>query len=234
MKFVRPEFNIARNFMTMTRLFKIFPYLLLLILVESTAIASEAHETASEVPQQCSTNCISDYGEVLGKSPAGVRAYSNCNSNCVIFEPNYLDEIYTGIKWQCVEYARRWLLHERGVVFGDVDIAADIWGLEHVENPITKRNFNFTSVVNGAETIPQRGDLLIYSKEFLGTGHVAVVTAVDEGMQVIRVAEQNYANTAWESLFAREIRFIKVNSKVWLLDSYLVGWKRVEFATLRN
>ena len=91
------------------------------------AYASETKVVADAIPTACKVDCKSEYGSVLGKSPAGVEAYSNCNSTCVIFEPNHHEQIYTGIKWQCVEYARRWLLHEYGVVYGDVDIAADIW-----------------------------------------------------------------------------------------------------------
>ena len=93
----------------------------------SSGTGSSSAESSKKIPFQCITNCETNYGVVLGQSPAGVPAYSNCNAECVIFEPNHLNDIYTGIKWQCVEYARRWLLQERGVVFGDVDIAADIW-----------------------------------------------------------------------------------------------------------
>ena len=171
-------------------------------------------------------SCETNYGSVLGQSPAGVPAYSNCSAECVIFEPHHLNEIYTGIKWQCVEYARRWLLQERGVVFGDVDIAADIWMTQEVNNPISKQSYKFTSTVNGASTLPQRGDLLIYGKEYLDTGHVAVVVAIDEEKQTLQVAEQNYANTEWGNNHAREISYTLSNDRIWLLDSYLIGWKR--------
>ena len=167
------------------------------------------------------------YGSVLGQSPAGVLAYSNCNSECVIFEPHHFNEIYTGIKWQCVEYARRWLLQERGVVFGDVDIAADIWVMQEVSNPVTKQSYKFNSVVNGASTLPLRGDLLIYAKDYLGTGHVAVIVAVDEKKQTIQVAEQNFSNAEWSSQHAREISYTLHDDRVWLLDQYLLGWKRL-------
>lgn len=183
-------------------------------------------ESSKKLPQQCSANCETQYGSVLGQSPAGVSAYSNCNADCVIFEPHHFDDIYTGIKWQCVEYARRWLLQERGVVFGDVDIAADIWVMQEVSNPVTKQSYKFNSYVNGAEALPIRGDLLIYGKDYLGTGHVAVVVAIDEEKQTIQVAEQNYANTTWHKQHAREITFIKQSDRYWLLDSFLIGWKR--------
>lgn len=185
-------------------------------------------ESDKQVPLQCSTGCISDYGEVLGESPAGVYAYSNCDSDCVIFEPHHLNDIYTGIKWQCVEYARRWLLKERGVVFGDVDIAADIWAIQQVTNPLTHQSQNFKSIVNGAHALPKRGDLIIYGKDYLGTGHVAVVVTINEKQQTIQLAEQNYENKKWHKDYAREIKYTRSDNLYWLLDSYLIGWKRVQ------
>ena len=182
---------------------------------------------AKPIPEQCKTNCISQYGSVLGKSPAGIAAYSNCSSDCVIFEPNHYEGIYTGIKWQCVEYARRWLLHEFDVVYGDVDIAADIWGLEKVTNPISLVSYTFTSIVNGATSLPQRGDLLIYGKEYLDTGHVAVVVDIDKQHSTVKVVEQNYLNSSWIGNYSREISYVKNDEHYWLLDEYLIGWKRV-------
>lgn len=201
--------------------------LLISLLVNTNVYADPLSKDIAEISQECSTNCKSSYGNILGKSPAGVPAYSNCNSDCVIFEPNHLEDVYTGIKWQCVEYARRWLLKEQGVVFGDVDIAADIWGIAHVNNPHSNQTLKFDSVVNGSATLPQRGDLLIYGKEYLGTGHVAVVVSIDEERNTIQVAEQNYANTKWQQNYAREIAYINIDNRFWLLDSYLVGWKRM-------
>jgi len=69
--------------------------------------------------------------------------------------------------------------------------------------------------------------LLIYGKDFLGTGHVAVVVGVNETQQIIQVAEQNFANAKWQDKYAREIHYTKLEERVWLLDSYLIGWKRV-------
>lgn len=207
---------------------KILPFILLLTsLFGSVACTTKQADEPSPFPESCRINCESTYGSLLGVSPAGVEAYSNCNSSCVIFEPNRYNQIYTGIKWQCVEYARRWLLHELGVVYGDVNIAADIWVLDQVNDPLSEMDYTFASHVNGDLSAPQRGDLLIYGKEFLGTGHVAVVVAVDKDKELLKVAEQNYANTLWENKYAREIKYLKKDNQIWVLDSHLIGWKRV-------
>ena len=181
----------------------------------------------TDMPQACRADCVHEYGFELGSSPAGIPAFSNCNSKCVIFEPNHLQSIYTGIKWQCVEYARRWLLHEYGLVFGDVDIAADIWDLQFVFNPLNDKKFALQTIVNGSNALPQRGDLLIYVEEYLQTGHVAVIVNVDEERQVVQVAEQNFLNEKWDANFAREISYSKIKDRYWLLDAYLIGTKRV-------
>ena len=184
-------------------------------------------ENTQPLPIQCKNNCTTRYGVELGISPAGIPAYSNCNSDCVIYEANHLKDIYTGIKWQCVEYARRWLLTKLNVVFGDVDIAAHIWNLEKVTNPKNGSLFQFDSMVNGSKSKPQRGDLLVYGKEYLGTGHVAVIVNFDEHGQTLQVAEQNYFNSKWDGNYAREISYIIKNEEYWVLDGYLIGWKRV-------
>ena len=83
-------------------------FLTLSILLLSSNLTQNLY--AESMPEQCNTDCETQYGLELGKSPAGIPAYSNCSADCVIFEPNHHQGVYTGIKWQCVEYARRWLL----------------------------------------------------------------------------------------------------------------------------
>ncbi len=207
--------------------FKWLQFVFLFLAVCNSANSGEAPST----PLQCKTDCETRYGLELGSSPAGITAYSNCNSDCVIYEPNQFEGIYTGIKWQCVEYARRWLLHEYGVVYGDVDIAADIWNLAQVTNPITGQSHKFSTIVNGSLIKPQRGDLLIYGKEYLGTGHIAVVIDINEEQATLQLAEQNYLNAKWNGEFAREISYTKKAEQYWLLDAYLIGWKRVVLNT---
>ena len=183
---------------------------------------------ANPLPNQCTQNCVVDFGALVGLSFSGVQAYSNCQNSCVNPAPNFVDQVFTGIKWQCVEYARRWLLLNKGVVYGDVDIAADIWNLEYVHSPDKNKQFKLRGFVNGSvDAGLQRGDLLIYAKAFYGTGHVAVVLQVDAEKQLVYVGEQNYNNDAWQHKYARAIPYIVRDDTTWLLDAYIIGWKRV-------
>lgn len=190
-------------------------------------VAAVTQAASKPLPESCAIHCATPYGQVLGIAPGNVTAYSNCNAQCVVFEPNRETGTYTGIKWQCVEFARRWLLQKQGVIYGDVDTAADIWKLTTITRVADNKSLPFDSYINGATVAPQVGDLLIYTKEFLGTGHVAVVIGIDKTAGMIKVAEQNFSNNKWPADYARTVDFVEKEGKYWLLDAYLLGWKRV-------
>ena len=122
------------------------------------------------------------------------------------------------------------MVHD-GEVFGDIDIAANMWDkIDHVTNVSTGKVTPLINYVNGSAQMPETGDLLIYAREFERTGHVAVVVGVDKKAGNIKVAEENYSNTPWPGDYSREIPFIRKDGKVWLLDSYLIGWKHLKTA----
>ncbi|MGB7930671.1 MAG: CHAP domain-containing protein [Gammaproteobacteria bacterium] len=200
--------------------------LIIFVLLVPAFNRASAENAIKELPVACQTGCKSPYGKILGSSPRGIEAYSNCQSGCVIFEPNQWNGTYTGIKWQCVEYARRWLLVNTGTVYGDVDIAADIWDrIDHLTDVKTKKPIPLETRLNGSTQAPEVGDLLIYAKAFNGTGHVAVVTGIDIKNGLIEVSEQNFNNESWPDDYARKIMLISKGGNYWLLDGYLLGWK---------
>ena len=203
---------------------------LIFIVLLASAFNSAFAETANkELPAACQTGCKSLYGTMLCKSPRGIEAYSNCQSGCVIFEPNNWNGTYTGIKWQCVEYARRWLLVNTGAVYGDVGIAADIWDkIDHLTDVKTKIPIPLETHLNGSTQAPEVGDLLIYAKAFNGTGHVAVITGIDINNGLVEVSEQNFNNESWPDDYARKIMLIIRDGNYWLLDGYLLGWKHAK------
>ena len=107
---------------------------------------------------------------------------NNNNSNS-----NYYNGIYTGIKWQCVEFARRYLIVTHGITFSDVTSAFQI--------PDAK----FTTL-DGKQNIEVRNDLqvgslIVWPKNYMANsvdGHVAVVSSITP--TGITVVEQNYDN----------------------------------------
>jgi hypothetical protein len=199
--------------------------LLALVLLASLSHCIAADIAATTLPDACLTACATPFGETLGSSGA-VEAYSNCAPGCINPEPNEWQGTFTGIRWQCVEYVRRWLLVNTGAVYGDVDIAADIWDqVDHLVDVASRKKLPLEAWPNGSTQPPRTGDLLVYARAYLGTGHVAVVTDVDYANGVIEVGEQNYQNTRWPGDYARRIVLARKGDGWWLHDAYLIGWK---------
>lgn len=181
-------------------------------------------------PVVCGKSGGESFGTVLGVHE-GVVAYSNCCSEHCISEVVHENTVKRersatlssstkkknssalpfphsfGMKWQCVEYARRYSILRGGVVkgkygaasssssslsersttpasfvwsFGEVDGAVDIWSLETALCYLTNRVVPLQKISNGnGSEPPQVGDLIIYSTaDDFPFGHVAVVVGV--------------------------------------------------------
>jgi glutathionylspermidine amidase/synthetase len=168
-------------------------------------------------PPQCQTDCVTTYGQILGVNN-GVEARSNCSDLCINPTPvmtpagDEPNPVYTGIGWQCVEYARRWLLHNHGLVFGSVDTAADMWNqVSSLTSPDQTVSRPVRRVENGSTAAPVVGDLIIYAAQAdvsaLRFGHVAVVVGVDQSS--VKLAEQNWTNRTWaQEGFSRSLTLV--------------------------
>lgn len=120
------------------------------------------------------------FGSIIGTFD-GVPAYSNRKDGKKPSEENYIN---TGIKWQCVEYARRYLQTTRGITFQDVDGAFEIPSAK-----FTTLDGNSVKKTNDLKV----GSLVIWPKKYEHNapyGHVAVVSKIRPNG--IYVAEQNY------------------------------------------
>lgn len=135
----------------------------------------------------------------------------------------------TDTPMQCVEFARRWLDNKMGIVFSEVDIAADIWDkITFYTHLSDGRRISVSSILNGAPCPPKVGDLIVYGQHFLTTGHVAVTTEVDLKTGMIGVSEQNYDNRYQAHDHIRRIPLIRNADSFWLLDRHLIGWKQAK------
>ncbi|BFT29108.1 bifunctional glutathionylspermidine amidase/synthase [Alteromonas sp. D210916BOD_24] len=110
---------------------------------------------------------------------------------------HYENGIYTGYKWQCVEFARRWLLINTGCVFDDVAMAYDIFNLESLKRVQDGKRLPLMSYKNGSPIEPEVGGMLIWQEggEFAVTGHVAIIVGVEKNR--LYIAEQNASFSAW-------------------------------------
>lgn len=146
----------------------------------------------------------SPFGHVLGIAPGDVPVYSSDYASANDEQlpdrsayRNYVDGLYMGYKWQCVEFARRWLYHNRGCVFGNVAMAYDIFSLRNLRSVADDALLPLRAFRNGSSRLPEPGCLLIWDEggEFEDTGHVAIVTEVLP--RAIRFVEQNYEHVPW-------------------------------------
>lgn len=178
------------------------------------------------------------FGAVLGIAPGDVPVFS-CDYESADDDqlPNrqayrsVVDGIYMGHKWQCVEFARRWLYLNYGYIFDDVAMAYDIFRLRSVSTVKNGKTLPLHSFCNGSKRHPEPGCMVIWDEggEFETTGHVAIVTEVTP--EHVRLVEQNVRNQVWPEghNYSREIKAkITDNGEFWLEcsfgDATILGW----------
>ncbi|CAF2786713.1 unnamed protein product [Rotaria sp. Silwood2] len=169
------------------------------------------------------------FNEILGTASTNVPAYSNHSDEFFSIERNFLHGIFTGIKWQCVEYARRWLLLRKGCVFKNVPCAADIWSqVNTIERVTDAKHFSLKCHPNGSSEPPTIDSLLIYSRsEEQPVGHIAIICGV--GPNYVRIAEQNNKFHFWDNDYAREIPLEYKDGLYYIEDEDPIsGWIEIE------
>lgn len=109
------------------------------------------------------------FGALLGYAPGGVAIYSsdydslsNFDSKNDISFRSYIGNEYMGYKWQCVEFARRFLYLNYGVVFSDVGMAYEIFSLRFLRHVVDDDILPLKAFVNGSPIKPTAGALLIW------------------------------------------------------------------------
>jgi hypothetical protein len=165
------------------------------------------------------------FGTLLGINN-GVPAYSNNNSDFISEDHNYIGDFLSGLKWQCVEYARRWIITTQSLTFHEVQCASDIWHLNslfQVSNNDVK--VPLYRIPNDSECPPSPGDLLIYKNgNDAPYGHIAIISQVYSDM--IEISEQNWDNCYWTGNFSRTMPLTKIHGHYFLIDEEypIIGW----------
>ncbi|OMJ81967.1 hypothetical protein SteCoe_17453 [Stentor coeruleus] len=175
---------------------------------------------------QTINNIISEpsFGTVLG-SYKNVEAYSNSRINHNSGK-NYINKHYTGYKYQCVEYSRRFLIITKQITFANIKCAYNIWDLIVFQNLITGENFDILKFENGSFIPPKEDCLLIYNKGYkIPYGHVAVITKVNLSKGYVKIAEQNEREKIWKRNYARKLYIKCSQGKFIIQDKYpIIGW----------
>lgn len=169
------------------------------------------------------------WNEIEGTASTNVPAYSNRNSSIFNIGFHYVHGVYTGFQWQCVEYARRWLLLRKSCIFGDVRNACNIWtNIRHVERITDGKEFPLRAVPNGSPNPPKVGSLLIYVRSRkMPFGHVAVITDVVN--DYVHIAEQNNLFHYWTADYARRAPLRFRDGLYYIEDEdKIFGWMEIE------
>jgi glutathionylspermidine amidase/synthetase len=144
----------------------------------------------------------------------GVAIYSPLNQKDT---PHYWNGIYTGIEWQCVELARRYLIIRHHITFPSIPNAYDIFSLPFFMS-LDGKKIQIQNHLNGSPTLPHVGSLLIWNKSKESkTGHVAVVTNVTSHW--IEIIQQNEPEPIRILYF-----YWNFNLTYFIDEPYLVGW----------
>lgn len=172
---------------------------------------------------------LAPYNSIVGIASSNVIAYSNGNDSYYSNENSYLYGVYMGLKWQCVEYARRWTFLRKSSIFESVEGANDMWTqLTHVQRYLDEKNFPLKKHANGNQNPPTNESYLIYPiQRDMPFGHVAVI--VDVLPNAIRIAEQNFYFNYWPKNYSREIPYRYKNGLYYIEDEYEVyGWIEID------
>ncbi|ABR74174.1 bifunctional glutathionylspermidine amidase/glutathionylspermidine synthase [Actinobacillus succinogenes] len=177
------------------------------------------------------------FGSLLGYAPGGIAIYSSDYETADKQEypddaafRSYVGREYMGYKWQCVEFARRYLYLNHGWVFTDVGMAYEIFALRFLRQVVNDAILPLQAFANGSQKKPEAGALLIWQDggEFKHTGHVAIITEVLDNK--IRIAEQNVLHSRLPSgqQWTRELP-MTVDENGYLLhdtfdDTEILGW----------
>jgi len=187
------------------------------------------------------TACVTKFGKKLGYFK-NVPAFSNCNNSFKSDLNNFInyknENVFSGMQWQCVEYARRYLITKLGVTFSSVNGAEDVFALKTVESIQDGKKYKFKTYKNNfncqrSNNMPKVNDVIIWARNQNDTpyGHIAVILKV-EGDKIY-IGEQNWSNDAWTRSspphsYSRILTLKTNNNRCSIIDGNytILGWKR--------
>jgi surface antigen len=135
-----------------------------------------------------------------------------------------VDNYNIGIKYQCVEFVKRYyyqhLNHKMPDAFGN---AKDFFDKDLSDGELNKKR-NLVQYKNGSKSKPRPDDLVIFSGSMFNKyGHVAIISSIDE--DEVEIVQQNPGPFGK----SRDIIKLKKTDSLWTLDNdRLLGWLRKE------
>lgn len=154
----------------------------------------------------------------------GVYVYYNGNVGSTYGRNTAPDGYNIGLKYQCVEFVKRYYYEHYGHKMPDPYGHAVSFFDPELKDGETNTRRGLTQYANGGKTRPQKGDLLVYNATvFNPYGHVAIVAGIDEG--TVTVIQQN-PGPGGDS---RETLGIRYKNGSWIVNNRrILGWLRNE------
>jgi surface antigen len=139
--------------------------------------------------QQYGDKCSPVVSKEIGAetdSYKGVKVFNNGKDYVKDYGKNYSkDGYYYGLKWQCVEYIKRFYYDAKGHKMPDVlGHAKDFFDGSVKQGELNQKR-NLLQYRNGDNIKPQADDLIVFTDTYYG--HVAIVTEVtDKDIEIIQ------------------------------------------------
>ena len=154
----------------------------------------------------------------------GVIVYYNGGVNHILERNKTEDGYNLGMKYQCVEFVKRYYYENYNHKMPDSYGNAKDFFDDKIPDGQKNEKRNLIQFKNPSSSKPQIGDLLIYSSTvFNRFGHVAIVSDVNDSQ--IEIIQQNPGSFA----SSRENFKIKFENNQWEIDnSRILGWLRMQ------
>ena len=139
--------------------------------------------------------------------------YNNVSKNVINTVNTRYGNIYTGEKWQCVEFVRRYLILRHNLTFESVKNVYELKNVSQFYSLISESPVPARFHTHG---LPMKNDILILSWE--NTGHVAIVVGIDKNKELVYIVDQNGEPEQWET---------EIYSRTYPIRSkQIMGWMR--------
>jgi len=127
--------------------------------------------------------------KIIGIDFQNTKAYLNNFNPKHGIKYNTIYNVKSGLKWECVEFVRRWYIKNFGVTFSEVACAYDLLKINSVYSIFDHSKYCFFLKTN-INTI-NTGDILVFKKmKYFPCGHLAIVTYLDHKGNLY-LSEQN-------------------------------------------
>ncbi len=184
----------------------------------------------------------SDFNNIIAYSCNDKAIYHNTTSdktNPEIYSYIIKDDkkIYCGIKWQCVEYVRRWLILMYDISFDQIDMAYMLYTNASFFDIKKSKYVKYRRHSNLSKSSPKVGSIVLWDKSDKShTGHVAIISATDDNYAYI--SEQNWDYKRWSNNYSRRLGIRKQykNDQIYYsliedsnpYNSIILGWLRLD------